>query len=133
MDKYYYIIENEKIGPFNSTELINEGITSNSLVWKKGLENWVKACNLAEINSLLNQFPPPVPNTVMPPIPNTSKVDYGDESPEILASDTLATNLNNTADDSKNSGDSPSTGKYAGYFAASGLIVYNIWRYFWGG
>lgn len=63
----YYIIENEaKKGPFNLKELIELDLSETTLVWKKGLKDWIQLKNLSEYK---NTIPPPIPTPKIPEKP----------------------------------------------------------------
>ena len=60
-DTYYFIIiNNEQKGPYNFEELKKIRISSNTLIWRKGLKNWNKADELDEIESIIVFMPPPL-------------------------------------------------------------------------
>ena len=60
----YYIVENgDKKGPFSIEELQKLSINRNTLVWHKGLDNWLKAEEVKELYELLSNTPPPVPHS----------------------------------------------------------------------
>ena len=58
-------------GPFNTSimsQMVFAGVlTKNSLVWKQGMPDWVKADTVQDLKSLLNSEVPPIPD--IPPIP----------------------------------------------------------------
>ena len=64
MKEYYYEKEGQKIGPLLKEEL-NGKISKDTLVWKDGLENWIKASQLTELNDLFQKEPPPIPGSVV--------------------------------------------------------------------
>lgn len=44
MENYFYLNEkNEQKGPVSPEELIRNGVTKNSLVWKNGMAQWLPA------------------------------------------------------------------------------------------
>ncbi|MDE6296200.1 MAG: GYF domain-containing protein [Muribaculaceae bacterium] len=50
----YYIIRNEQsVGPFPYENLLGEGLTSDTPVWRQGLSDWVPAGTLEELQPLL--------------------------------------------------------------------------------
>lgn len=49
---YYMIIGGQQTGPYERGELIYAGLTPDTPVWREGLENWVKASSLPELNDL---------------------------------------------------------------------------------
>ena len=62
MKEYYYVKEGRKIGPLLKEEL-KAKISKDTLVWKDGLENWIKASQFPELNDLFQKEPPPIPNS----------------------------------------------------------------------
>ena len=67
--EYYVAIDGQQSGPFETKELISlirDGvITPDSLVWKKGMKNWVKADSVKELERLFenveSSIPPALP------------------------------------------------------------------------
>ena len=56
----YFIIENDKQSqPFSIEELKSKEIKEDTFVWRKGLEDWVKAKDLPEIEDIIFYQPPP--------------------------------------------------------------------------
>ena len=49
--QYYYAKNEEKIGPLSLDELKKVDIKDDTLVWHEGLDDWVKAEELKELNS----------------------------------------------------------------------------------
>ena len=62
---YYVAINGQSAGPFDMAELLKMviagTITKDNLVWKAGMESWVKFDSIQELNSLFSNTPPPVP------------------------------------------------------------------------
>ncbi len=62
---FYVAINNQQAGPFDAAGLrsrIASGeIKAESLVWKQGMANWAPARDVAELATLLNAAPPPLP------------------------------------------------------------------------
>ena len=51
----YYIAENgQQAGPFEPNELLQHGLTVNSLVWCEGMPNWTSASQVPELMALLS-------------------------------------------------------------------------------
>ena len=50
---YYLAIDNQNKGPFPEEELLRNGMTSNTLVWCKGMSNWKKAWEVPELAKYL--------------------------------------------------------------------------------
>ena len=66
MKAHYYIeINGKPKGPFTIEELKELTITEESVVWKEGLPNWVKATEIEEINKLIKISVKP--NKIIPP------------------------------------------------------------------
>ncbi len=66
MEKLYYLTEaSENIGPYTLAEIGNRKISKESLVWKKGNKDWLKAENIPELGVLFiidnNVDIPPIP------------------------------------------------------------------------
>lgn len=63
-DEWYYIINNVRRGPCNVNEIISEvtqgNITRDSLVWKKGMQNWIPA-GQTSISNILQSTVPTMP------------------------------------------------------------------------
>jgi membrane protease subunit (stomatin/prohibitin family) len=64
---FYVAIDGKQKGPYDTTKLskmISENkFSSESLVWKEGMENWTKASDIEELASLFS-IAPPIPNTI---------------------------------------------------------------------
>lgn len=51
---YYYIDnQNQQRGPVPASSLVNHGVTLESYVWKAGMQNWAKAKNIPELQTVL--------------------------------------------------------------------------------
>lgn len=88
----YYIEHNQRaLGPFEDYELLANGVTASTLVWRQGMEKWQPAGSLPELTHLFpassatttTQFgqttPPPFPHGTPPPIGQTVP-PYGQQS-----------------------------------------------------
>ena len=68
----YYIAENgQPAGPFEPQELMNHGLTVNSLVWCEGMPNWVSASQVPELAAVLSGTPFNPVNVDLPQMPQT--------------------------------------------------------------
>lgn len=61
----YYVADNGKsTGPFDQQQLsqmvLNNALTRNSLVWKKGMTNWAAASTVGDLADLFESLPPPI-------------------------------------------------------------------------
>lgn len=54
---YFLVVDNVQAGPFKESDLLlmakNNLISSDTLVWKSGMPDWLPACHVPEINKLL--------------------------------------------------------------------------------
>lgn len=67
--QYMLAVNGQQSGPFNMQQLqqmvMNDQLLTNTFVWKQGMQNWVEAGQVMELQSLFNSMPPPPPP--MPP------------------------------------------------------------------
>lgn len=61
MKKYFYIKDDNKLGPFDIEELKSENLKRDTLVWFQGIKDWTKAAEIKELGELFIHLPPPVP------------------------------------------------------------------------
>ena len=61
MKRYFYIKEENKLGPFDLEDLKSENIKRDTLVWFQGIKDWKKASKIKELGELFIHSPPPVP------------------------------------------------------------------------
>ena len=72
MSKYFYSENDNQVGPVTIDELKKKNINRDTMVWKEGMENWLKAGEVKELATLFAASPPPLPNEEIktpPPIP----------------------------------------------------------------
>lgn len=56
MASYYYLNErNEQMGPFELADLLHQGIGPKTLVWTKGMSDWLPAERVAEVKKELDK------------------------------------------------------------------------------
>ena len=68
MENYFYLNEkNEQKGPISPEELISNGVTKNTLVWKNGMAQWLPAGEVSELANLFTDTPPSPPTPPTPP------------------------------------------------------------------
>jgi uncharacterized membrane protein YhaH (DUF805 family) len=96
MKKYFYSDGKEKQGPFSFEELKNENITRETLIWFEGLEDWIPAQDIKEIEEILQLIPPPIPsketNVTSENIESGKKIDDSAnniENPKTISSDKI--------------------------------------------
>jgi len=65
--KVFLAIEGKQTGPFTETDLkakIADGsFTPDTLIWKSGMQNWLRAGEVPEISRLFTSMPPPIPES----------------------------------------------------------------------
>ena len=64
---YYMIIEGRQAGPFPAEALKAQGLTPETYVWREGLQNWVTASQLPELDYLFRENPPAAGPSAYPP------------------------------------------------------------------
>ena len=47
--KYWIIIDDRHAGPFSAQQLLDTGLTPDTLVWTEGMPDWTRAANVAEL------------------------------------------------------------------------------------
>ncbi len=68
MDQYYYVdARNQQAGPYSLNDLIAQGITSSTLVWKQGMSGWVPAAQVPEVAAALQRASVPGGGPGVPP------------------------------------------------------------------
>jgi hypothetical protein len=68
----YYVENARQCGPVKVEDLINCGVTAQTLVWTQGMANWTPAGEVEELKALFATQPPafcPPPPTQTPPAP----------------------------------------------------------------
>lgn len=68
---YYLAVGMDRRGPFEIAELLSNGMRPDSLVWREGLTEWLRADALPELRQALNLPPttsaaPPAPTMAQP-------------------------------------------------------------------
>lgn len=77
--RYYIHDGKQQKGPFEAHQLLAAGLNAETFVWREGLDQWVKAGFLTELESVLTPLPPPFPGETPGP---ESTAD--DPIPELL-------------------------------------------------
>lgn len=65
--QYYVIINGEQRGPFTFEELAGQNISRQTMIWRRGLNEWTMAKDLPELDDLMSQLPPDIPNSAETP------------------------------------------------------------------
>ncbi|MDE7396226.1 MAG: CD225/dispanin family protein [Muribaculum sp.] len=73
--KYYIAEGTTPVGPFEIDELVNRGISPDTLVWAAGMTDWKPAHTIDELQGLFEPVPPPL----TPPEPPVSA--YSEPTP----------------------------------------------------
>lgn len=58
MTKYFYLVGDEKLGPFTKDELKDKNLNRDSRIWYYGLEEWTKLSDIVELKEIFNSLPP---------------------------------------------------------------------------
>jgi len=70
--QFFIAVGGQQAGPYAVSALadfVKAGqVTSDTLVWKQGMPNWITAGQVSELTSLFGQTPPPIPGGP-PPVP----------------------------------------------------------------
>ena len=76
MASYYIANDNQRTGPFPEEQLLQNGLTPNSLVWCNGMAGWQKA---SEVPELARYFAPQEPQYAQPQYaqPQYGQPQYG--------------------------------------------------------
>jgi uncharacterized membrane protein YhaH (DUF805 family) len=67
--KEYFVSDGvSKDGPFTDEQLLDFGISGDSLVWRSGMKEWKQAKDVPDLVPVLEQIPPPIPRGRIEPI-----------------------------------------------------------------
>ena len=47
--EYWIIVDNRHAGPYSAGQLLDAGLTADTLVWHEGLSDWTRAGEIAEL------------------------------------------------------------------------------------
>lgn len=64
---YYLIINENQKGPFAREELLAQGLTPTTMVWRDGMADWLPANEVAELQDLFYQQPQSQPTKCVQP------------------------------------------------------------------
>lgn len=70
---YYIMYNGQQIGPMPKEQLVNYGLTPQTMVWAQGMQNWVHAGSVPDLADVLNAVPP-MPST--PPSPGPGQSNF---------------------------------------------------------
>lgn len=60
-EQWHFSRGGQNFGPFPLEQLLQQGLTPDTYVWKAGMSGWVKANDVPELASRLSMMPPPPP------------------------------------------------------------------------
>lgn len=63
MNQYYLFINNQRLGPFDMSQLVANGMVADTLVWRTGMPSWMRAADVPELASF---FPAQQPQYQQP-------------------------------------------------------------------
>lgn len=70
MKSYYYEAAGQQAGPVTGDLLRAHGVQGTTLVWNEEMSDWAPAASVAELASVFQPIPPPLPTRlVSPPLP----------------------------------------------------------------
>lgn len=98
--RYFIYVDNRQQGPFSVDELVGRGLSSETLVWAEGMEQWTPAWQVKELKDVIEGKVKP--GAVPPPLPHEQAAKAEKSAPK--------------ADSSQNNGTDESRG--AAYSAA---------------
>ncbi len=61
MRQYFIIKAGRSLGPFNIDQLKYQSITIDTLVWYDGIDGWINAGAISDLQTIILKPPPPVP------------------------------------------------------------------------
>ena len=67
MKQYFFVKDNQKMGPVPAGELLQNGVGPDTLVWTEGLPDWVPASGLTELQPLFAPAAPAQPAAPVAP------------------------------------------------------------------
>lgn len=69
MHKYFYDQNGSQAGPVAADQLLDQGITATTLVWRDGMPEWAVAATIPELSNLFRASPPPLPPLPVSAVP----------------------------------------------------------------
>ena len=81
--QYYVYIDNKQVGPISLKDVKRKlrSMSKDTLVWKQGMETWVKAIDVPELRAVFPIEPPPIPTIITS---SSSVSDYNSYSSKVL-------------------------------------------------
>jgi hypothetical protein len=64
--EYWIIVYNRHAGPYSARQLLDAGLTADTLVWHEGLTDWTRAADVAELAEGLAAQANPAPESQTP-------------------------------------------------------------------
>lgn len=76
---YYIVVNGQQAGPFEKENLKINGLTKDTLVWREGLNGWIKAADLPELDDLFAEESAfgAYSDAPIPPAPAAPGAPYG--------------------------------------------------------
>lgn len=68
MRKFYIEKNGQQSEALTLDQLIENGVTRETMIWTEGMTNWDKAGNVTDVQSIFTRIPPPLRTAVPPPI-----------------------------------------------------------------
>ena len=89
---YYYEHDGQQAGPVEAGQLLARGVQPETLVWHAAMSEWAPAASVAELTSLFQAVPPPLPKRPGPPPLPAANTPEVSSAPRSGLADTLAFN-----------------------------------------
>lgn len=62
MDKYFYLnSQGQQVGPIAPSDFARNGVSEETMVWKQGMANWMRAGQIPELSQFFRPMTPPPP------------------------------------------------------------------------
>jgi uncharacterized membrane protein YhaH (DUF805 family) len=85
MAQYYLVKDGQRVGPMEVEQLLQSGLTPESLVWTEGMDNWAPAATIAELATALAPAPAPTPAPAPAPAPQPAPAPAPAAQPQYQA------------------------------------------------
>ena len=73
MKEYFYLLNDQQLGPVTIEELKKKKIKKDTYIWYEGMDDWKPAGQLPELKDMFKVLPPPPPKKPSPPPPPVNK------------------------------------------------------------
>jgi len=88
---YYYIKDDKQTGPVSEKELVNAGVNRESMIWREGLSDWVKAAEVPEILALIEAAEPQTGEAAQTALPTYYAMIGSEQTGPMTSGELIAT------------------------------------------